>query len=121
MGFTLGVQNAPSTATQWMANCGTAMMSDPLSLAQRWNYSESAPGAAVLDIVCFDVAGYIIQESFVAVTVEDGKDYTFDFTTEALLEVAVSISFASIMPLIVLIMVFMMITPMMKGMAKGFE
>jgi len=94
MGFTLGVENAPSPATQWMAQCnntttGVPRMTGPLPLAQRWSCTEAAPGLNALEIACFGATGSIVQESMVQVTIEDGYDYTFDFATQSLLVVGV--------------------------------
>ena len=89
MGFTLGVQNAPSPATQWMASCnyystGVPGMTAPLPLDQKWNCLDPAPGENWLGVVCFDAEGNIVQESAVEVTIEDGRDYIFDFAAETL-------------------------------------
>ncbi|GAI49880.1 unnamed protein product [marine sediment metagenome] len=98
MGFTLRVENAPSPAIQWMAQCNTyttgePRMASPLPLAQRWNCPEPAPGYNTLGIACFDAEGYIVQESIVTVTIEDGRDYIFDFATETLQVTAPAVSF----------------------------
>lgn len=92
MSFTLGVENAPSPAIQWMATCnyyttGVPRMTSPLPLSERWNCPEAAPGYNTLGIACFDSGGYIVQESIVAVTIEDGRDYIFDFATETLQDI----------------------------------
>ncbi|MBA7666994.1 hypothetical protein ES703_75079 [subsurface metagenome] len=88
MGFTLGVKNAPASATEWMAACnyystGVPSMTAPLPLDQRWNCLDPAPGKNWLGVVCFDAEGNIVQESAVEVTIEDGGDYIFDFAAEA--------------------------------------
>lgn len=89
MGFTLGVENAPEPATQWMASCnyystGIPGMTDQLLLSQRWNCPDPAPGENWLGIVFFDAEGSIVQESAVEVTIEDRGNYIFDFATETL-------------------------------------
>ncbi len=99
MGFTLSVENAPSPAIQWMAQCnyyttGVPRMTSPLPLAERWDCAALAPGYNTLDIACFDSGGYIVQESIVDVTIEDGRDYIFDFATETLQDItAPAVSF----------------------------
>lgn len=106
MGFTLGVENAPASATHWMASCnyystGIPGMPGPLPLAKRWNCAELAPGYNTLGIACFDAAGYIVQESFVEVTILDNKAYTFDFATETL-RITEAIPAVSWLPLIMI-------------------
>lgn len=99
MGFTLGVENAPSPAIQWIAQCnyyttGVPRMTSPLPSAERWDCAEAAPGFNTLGIACFDAGGYIVQESIVDVTIEDGRDYIFDFATETLQDItAQAVSF----------------------------
>ena len=92
MGFTLGVKNAPSPATLWMAMLAAGEgpnMTEPLPLSERWVCSEPAPGPNYIDIACFDPEEYLVQKSLVYVTIEDGKSYTFDFETETLQEITV--------------------------------
>ncbi|GAJ08900.1 unnamed protein product [marine sediment metagenome] len=92
MSFTLGVKNAPSPATLWMALLAVGEgpnMTEPLPLSERWVSSEPAPGPNWMDIACFDPEELLVQESMVYVTIEDGKSYTFDFETETLQEVTV--------------------------------
>jgi len=104
MGFTLGVQNAPASATQWMAQCNYYStgpgMTAPLLLSQRWNSLAPAPGENWLGIVCFDEEGYIVKESVVEVTIEDGRDYTFDFATETLQ--VITVPAAGCLPLVII-------------------
>lgn len=91
MSFTLGVKNAPSPATLWMALLAVGEgpnMTEPLPLSERWVCPEPAPGPNYMNIACFDPEELIVQESMVYVTIEDGKSYTFDFETETLQEVA---------------------------------
>ena len=101
MSFTLGVKNAPSPATLWMAMLAAGEgpnMTEPLPLSERWHCSEPAPGPNYIDIACFDPEELIVHESLVPVTIEDGKDYTFDFETETLQEVTVpGVSLAAIL------------------------
>jgi len=105
LGFTLGVKNAPASATQWMASCnyystGIPGMTDPLLLSRRWNCLDPAPGENWLGVVCFDAEDHIVQESAVEVTIEDGRDYIFDFATETLQ--VVTVPAAGCLPLVII-------------------
>ncbi len=112
MGFTLGVENAPSPATQWGAYCNSDTTLQPnsvqeqptkpyglLPLEERWVCVDPAPGENWLDIGCFDPQGYTVQESVVSVTILDDRDYIFDFATETLTEAIPAVSF---LPLVII-------------------
>lgn len=125
MGFTLGVQNAPSPATQWMATCnyystGEPGMTAPLLLAQKWNCLDPAPGENWLGIACFDAEGNIVQEAAGEVTIEDGRDYVFDFATNTLGAAAPSI-WGMAGPLLVLGLMAAMVGMMAPALKKGFS
>jgi len=118
MGFTLGVDNALAPAIKWRALCNIGAgpnMPTTLSLSERWACVEAAPGQNWMDIACFDSEDSIIQESRVFVTILDNRDYIFDFTTEALLDVTGTVSNISG---ILDMMITLMIVVMMMGMIQ---
>jgi len=123
MGFTLGVQNTPSPATLWMALLAAGEgpnMTEPLPLSERWACSEPAPGPNYMDIACFDPEEYLVQENLGYVTIEDGKNYTFDFATETLLVAAPSI-WETMGPILGLGLMAGMVGMMVPAVKKGFD
>lgn len=134
MGFTLGVENAPAPATQWGCYCNCYSTGQPnsiqeqstkpygpLPLEERWVCADPAPGQNWVDIACFDSEGYTVKESTGEVTILDGRDYVFDFTTETLRDVTAPDWMPIIGFALVLGLMAGMVSMMVPELKKGFS
>ncbi len=135
MGFTLGVENAPVPATQWgcYCNCDTILLPNSvreqptkpygaLPLSERWVCVDPAPSENPIDVMCLDADLNTVQESFVTVTILDGRDYTFDFATETLVDVTALPDWTAIIgPLLVLGFMAGMVSMMAPALKEGFS
>ena len=134
MGFILGVENAPAPATQWgcYCNCETTLQPNSvqeqptkpyglLPLEEKWVCLDPAPGLNLIDIACFDSEDHTVKESTGEVTIEDGRDYIFDFATDTLRDVTAPSWTPIIGVALVLGLMAAMVGMMVPAVRKGFS
>lgn len=92
VGFTLKIVNAPAWALFWAAEVEGGLIVSPfMPITGTWNYTTSAKDKVgfsftIVNMMDFTSPSLQIEQVFVPVVIEDGVNYTFDWTAKLLMK-----------------------------------